>query len=1136
MLYIDQYRACIGIFNQKFKCPNRKTCQRLRNEYRFWCDVFLNFIFINCVAPSLLTRCFDVEPNPGPTGSDLYVYCVNIRSLLSVVSEKPMVRKIDYLNAEISSDKYSIVLVSETWLNQSNLNADMEIQGYTLHRRDRNFNRWGGLVSYIHNSLNCLRRFDLEPPDSEIMCHEIKIMRHKILICSCYRPPNKCSTDFLFDVNTIIDSSQRQYDGILFMGDMNCKHSEFYGNETCAAGRQFKSFFDSISFEQLIHEPTRFAADRESCIDLLFTNVPHLCIDVGTESVLPNCDHAPIIATMKLRHERLASYTREVWNFKNADMEKFRNLLSAAPWVNVMLNDDVNDGVRIWADMFLKIAEECIPHYSVTIRPKDKPWMSSDIRKAIRNRKRLFKEFKRTKENNIKAEYSECRNKIVTLIRNAKLKYENDCEQIMYNQNVGNKFFWKIMKSNIKGQTNSEIPPLHYEGRTVTDAAGKTELLNTYFSSQAKVDDKDIVLPDLPALAHTSIDDLIVEPNDVLKIIQSLNVNKASGHDQIGNLLLKEAGPFISVVLASLFNNSLQSGVFPETWKRARVIPIFKKGNKNDVNNYRPVSLLPCVSKVFEKLIFNHLFDYLREHSIITPKQSGFMPGDSCTNQLLLITHKILLELDKNKSVRAVFLDFTKAFDKVSHRCLLYKMERVGISHKMLKWFSDYFTNRSQSVVLEGKSSSWRHVEAGVPQGSVLGPLCFLLYINDIVEHITCHMYLFADDASIFQTINDNNYKEETRLLNEDLKQITLWAKKWKVEISIPKTFAMLFSRKLNPPDELPLYIGNTKVKNVRCHKHLGLTLSCKMQWTSHIDSVTTAAFRRVNLMKLLKYKWRRKSLLICYQYFIRPSLEYANVVFCNCSLQESNKLESVQYEALRIISGAKRLSSNTALLKDVGIVTLQKRRETHKMILFSKIIHKLSPTYLVSCMPDRLQTRNTRASSSVMFRLPKTNTLAFKNSYFPSCAKLFNSLDSSIRISSYDMQMIYFRNIIKSTHNSFYYLGSRRVQVIIAQLRVGFSNLNSHLYDKGCSNSPYCKCEDHIEDPTHYFFKCKLYAEARAILLNNIQVYFEHNANMSDKLNIILHGSNDLSKESIILAVENFINSTGRFRTTANV
>ena len=211
-----------------------------------------------------------------------------------------------------------------------------------------------------------------------------------------------------------------------------------------------------------------------------------------------------------------------------------------------------------------------------------------------------------------------------------------------------------------------------------------------------------------------------------------------------------------------------------------------------------------------------------------------------------LITYK---ELDKNNSVRAVFLDFAKAFDKVSHKGLIYKF-KYGVTGNILSWLTNYLTNRSQKVVIKGSSSDWRHIKSGVPQGSVLGPLCFLIYINDITENISSSMFLFADDASIFRPIRDTSAREDSELINEDLKTIEKWASQWKLKLSIPKTVAIMFSRKRVPPTEHPLLLNNIPLKNIKFHKHLGITFSADMQWSHHIDCVTSHAYKRINMMR----------------------------------------------------------------------------------------------------------------------------------------------------------------------------------------------------------------------------------------------------------------------------------------------
>jgi hypothetical protein len=233
-------------------------------------------------------------------------------------------------------------------------------------------------------------------------------------------------------------------------------------------------------------------------------------------------------------------------------------------------------------------------------------------------------------------------------------------------------------------------------------------------------------------------------------------------------------------------------------WKFANVIPIFKKNDRQDKLNYRPVSLLTCLSKICEKLVFNRLYNFLLEIKFLTPFQSGFRPGDSTTNQLILITQKIYEALEQGKEVRMVFLDISKAFDKVWHRGLFLKLERLGLRDPLLKWFRSYLIGRKQRVIIDGQSSDWRQIEAGVPQGSVLGPLLFFIYVNDITTNLQSNSFLYADDTSLLEIVDDPALTSAK--LNNDLELINIWTKKWLVTINPDKTKYMLFSVKCQKP------------------------------------------------------------------------------------------------------------------------------------------------------------------------------------------------------------------------------------------------------------------------------------------------------------------------------------------------
>ena len=296
-------------------------------------------------------------------------------------------------------------------------------------------------------------------------------------------------------------------------------------------------------------------------------------------------------------------------------------------------------------------------------------------------------------------------------------------------------------------------------------------------------------------------------------------------------------------------------------------------------------SLLNSEAKLFEKLIFKYLFNHFRDNNLLSSLQSGFIPGDSTVNQLTYLYNTFCEALDGGKEVRAVFCDISKAFDRVWHAGLLYKLEAAGVTGEVLAWFKNYLSDRKQRVVLPGVTSDWASIRAGVPQGSILGPLLFLLYINDIVADIGSNIRLFADDTSLFIIVE--NPVLSANCLNRDLDKIKRWATTWLVSFNPSKTETLLISRKVNRPQHPPLFMQDVQIKEVDYHKHLGLNFSNDGSWHQHIRYITEKAWFRINIMRKLKFQLDRKSLETIYLAFVRPLLEYADVTWDNCSQYE---------------------------------------------------------------------------------------------------------------------------------------------------------------------------------------------------------------------------------------------------------
>ena len=553
-----------------------------------------------------------------------------------------------------------------------------------------------------------------------------------------------------------------------------------------------------------------------------------------------------------------------------------------------------------------------------------------------------------------------------------------------------------------------------------------------------------------------------------------MNVSKASGPDLISPRLLKEGANQLSFPLSKFFNRLIISGQFPQSWKKANVTPVYKKGEKQLCNNYRPISLLSALGKVMERYVHKYVYNYLIQNKVFTPFQSGFIQGDSTTYQLINLYDSFCEAVDNGKEVRVVFLDISKAFDRVWHRDLLHKLHSVGISGHLLKWFEHYLSERQQRVVINGKTSSYLKVPAGVPQGSILGPLLFLVYINDIVSELNCSIRLFADDTSLYIVVENPN--ASATLLNSSLGNIHSWSKDWLVEFSPPKTDSMVLSRKRLKPYHPPLIMNNVVIKEVDRHRHLGITFSSDLNWHNHIIEITTKTWQRLNILRAFKFRFDRKSLERMYISFIRPTLEYSGVVWDNCSNQDKKLIESIQIEAIRIVTGATKLCSIGKLYDDTGWESLEARREKQKLIIFFKMVHGLCPDYLNQLVPDLVQSRSQYSlrNSNNMTTI-HTNSLLYYSSFLPSAVRAWNNLSNELKTST---SLTEFKRRLSECRNkppNYFYYGNRVAQIYHARLRLECSALRNHLFKKNLVDSPLCICGT-PETSKHFLLDCPNY------------------------------------------------------------
>lgn len=1126
---LEAYRAAIGLFNLHIPLL-KQICLSMPLIYIIPLSLFLCFAILLIISGN-------IESNPGPKTLCLSLAHLNARSLN--ISDK-----FSEISALILLHNFDIFGVSETWLNHKISDDQIHIPGYSLpHRLDRVNRPGGGVALFISEHLYSRRRRDLESADLELVLVEVTLNKAKFLCGVGYRPPDNSAeavNNFFIDLQETIDKIRlEQYTALFLMGDFNAHIDLEEPASGSDIGIRLYHFLQCNNLFQLINEPTRITAHSATLLDLIISDSPGYFTTTGTLSPPANCDHSIVFGRINIDLHKPRAFKRIVWDFKNTDVIALNNEL-VATFRNLTLSEELNIDVSYdhWFNLFLAIVKTHIPCRCVTVRPSDKPWMSNHIKCGIRKRDRLLKSYTRNKTSDNWEKYRRQRNHITTCIRDAKQLYATKLNEKLRNRETNAKTWWKTAKSLYGNKLISSIPPLLVDGKIISEPKAKAELFNEYFISQTAIPSHISQVPHLDRFCSDSLSSIVVTEEQIYRLLECVDTTKACGFDGVSNKIIKLCAKGISQPFTALVNLSLSLGQYPTNWKQANVIPLFKKVDRQLKENYRPVALLPSLSKICEKVVFIHLYDYLLRIGYLNPFQSGFRPGDSTVFQLIHMIHKIYTALEHGKEVRMVFLDISKAFDKVWHDALLCKLKHIGIEGSLYSWLASYLSNRKQRVVISSISSEWKSVNAGVPQGSVLGPLLFLIYINDITDGVSSDIYLYADDTSLLKVIDLNPVSAASEL-NTDLEKIALWSNKYLVTMNASKLKTLLFSTKRSTAYHPPLIFDNKIIEEVESHSHLGITLTKSLSWRTHILTIHQKASKKLNLLKGLKFKVDRPTLDVLYKSIVRPLMEYADAVWSGCTTGESELLESLQYEAAKLVTGAMKGTSQVRLLDELAWEKLALRRNFHRTTIFYKIMNNLTPSYLSALRPGQVFSRtqyNLRSSHNVSL-LP-VRTERFKKSFFPYSIKAWNELPISARnIES----LIRFKRrlkdiLFKRKHNPLFELGNRRTSVLHARLRLNNSALNSNLFIRNCIPSPSCACGAPLESLTHYFLTCPKYAAQRQILLTSaVHILGVTWLSMSNttKLNILLYGDARLNfqeNKELFQAIHVYISSTERF------
>ena len=707
---------------------------------------------------------------------------------------KQSVNKVRDLQNLVYSADCDVLAITETWLTSNVSNSELIPQGYTIHRMDRPGDKiGGGVLIAVKNSLSSSTCETLVT--DEILAVNVTLNQNCNITFICtYKPPNANNSLFNTNLQAVLSSATKNNSKICLLGDFNFPHirwkNDGMGEPKSYDDTIFCETLEDFSFQQMNILPS---TRHGNVLDLILTNfTEHFQIKTDYDDEF-RTDHRILNFNLPVpwmgkkqfcffqtaetgnrtpvsgvkgsganhypRAPARLCTTRCIYNYKNVNWSDIEMKINTSNLEDRVIEaTNIDEALSIWMNTLSKSIEEYVPKVRVN-NSKSVTWLDKECAKLRNKRNRLKKRALTSDNLEHWNTYKKIRNKMKNTLRRKHKDFINNLGELT---KKNPKRFWSYIKCRKKCNVIPDL--MHFNGKT-----GET---NQDIANKRDINNK---CPDVEKCKLPSLGNFQITIEEVHTILKSLDKNKSSGPDEIPPIVLSQCANSLAPSLCALMNKSLELGQFPENWRSANICPIYKSGDKSDITNYRPISLLSVASKVAERCIFNRIYPLL--HDQIYTLQQGFMKGRSTVTQLLQVLHDIQKSVIKGEQVDMVYLDFEKAFDKVPHDLLIEKLQSFGIYGNLLKWLNSYLTNRQQRVVLEGKSSSWLEVTSGVPQGSILGPLLFILDINDMplkLRHST--IALFADDSKCYRRITKVQNCQE---LQDDINHLFKWSVEW---------------------------------------------------------------------------------------------------------------------------------------------------------------------------------------------------------------------------------------------------------------------------------------------------------------------------------------------------------------------
>ena len=908
-------------------------------------------------------------------------------------------------------------------------------------RRDRKAGA-GGVMILVKEGIDfnedSLKIFETE---CEVVWIQVKLPSSKLLnIASVYRPPGS-PIGYITKLQNHFHEIYSKYRSATYIvgGDMNLTSVDWvnhsvnlesgrgeeggvsvngnragYDQNHCSA---FLELLREFGLTQHVLEVTRDKSNK--ILDLILTNQPD---DLITTSVEPGMsDHNIVIATFDLAPTRKKCPQRQIFKYDKADWNKIRNRTKSMAdhyFKRCPGGLSVNTNCKFIEDEIKSIISEEIPS-KISKARESYPWINPDVKKAQNIRNRLYRKAKRSKSPYVWIKFKQARQRAKNIIRRSHANYI--CRTISDNLHKNQKPFWSYIRS-LRKNSNA-IPSLQGKNNqlAITDQSKADSLVDQFTSVFSKEKNNGPkcpqLFPDMPVFE--------IGEEGVRKLLSGIDANKAGGPDGIPARFLKEAANELAPVYTQLFQQSYETGELPRSWTHAIVAPIFKKGKRSLPVNYRPVSLTAIPCKIFEHILVSKIWLHLNSHNIITTKQHGFRGGLSCETQLIGALDDWTRVMDGGGGqVDAIVLDFSKAFDVVPHNRLRSKLDSYGITGPTGRWIEGFLQSRTHQVVVNGAMSRKCGVTSGVPQGTVLGPLLFLIFINDIEDGLECPIRLFADDSILYRQIIT---EEDSRILQRDLLKLQEWSDKWMMRFNVEKCKTLRLTRRtkrrvdfqylMSTPKSVesvnyvPLstlesarHILTTSPPNGRFQalevidsdKYLGIILDSKLTFNQHVESICAKATNILNLCRRNLSMCPQTTRAVAYKALVRPLLEYASTAWSPHTVKNINRLENVQRRAARWVLGNYTYGPNAHLTEEIatqlGWQSLQHRRAISDLVMLYKIRNKIVNIQF----PPTVQQHHRDASRYQSIQA--NHSEAYKYGFYCRSIRLWNQLPVGVR------------------------------------------------------------------------------------------------------------------------------------------